>query len=481
MMEESGIEVVRSEEQDELPLIKRVWKECLAIWVVAAPAIFTRLSTYGINISSQVFIGHIGSKELAAFALAFTVVMTFANGIMFGMASALSTLCGQAYGAKRYGMLGVYLQRSWIVLFFTSCLLLPLFIFTAPIMKMLGQDEGIADVAGIICLWAIPVLFAFALSFTFQTFLQSQSRNFVISFLAAFAIAIHVLLSWLLTIKYKFGVPGVMISTSLAFWLPNIGQFIFVTCGGCPKTWNGFSVLALKDLWPVVKLSLSSGVMLCLEVWYNTVLILLAGSVKNAEVQIDALSICINIIGWEFMIAFGFLTAASVRVSNELGRGSAKAAKFSIVVTVATSLTIGFLLFLFFLFLKERLAYVYTTNQQVVASVGDLSPFLAFSILLNSVQPVLSGVAVGAGWQKIVAYVNIGCYYIIGIPVGVILSKILHMQVKGIWIGMLFGTLIQTIVLIIITCKTDWDEQVLLARRRVDRYSVDDDEEIDKT
>lgn len=32
------------------------------------------------------------------------------------MASALETLCGQAYGAKQYHMLGIYLQRSWIIL-----------------------------------------------------------------------------------------------------------------------------------------------------------------------------------------------------------------------------------------------------------------------------------------------------------------------------------------------------------------------------
>ena len=46
----------------------------------------------------------------------------------------------------------------------------------------------------------------------------------------------------------------------------------------------------------------------------------------------------------------------SVRVSNELGRGSSKDAKFSVVVTVLTSLAIGFVLFLFFLFYRERLA-----------------------------------------------------------------------------------------------------------------------------
>nr|DAD43590.1 TPA_asm: hypothetical protein HUJ06_001820 [Nelumbo nucifera] len=70
---------------------------------------------------------------------------------MLGMASALETLCGKAYGAKQYHMLGVYLQRSWIVLFICSLFLLPVFIFTTPILKLLGQDEYIAEVAGIIC------------------------------------------------------------------------------------------------------------------------------------------------------------------------------------------------------------------------------------------------------------------------------------------------------------------------------------------
>ena len=81
----------------------------------------------------------------------------------------------------------------------------------------------------------------------------------------------------------------------------------------------------------------------------------------------------------------------SVRVSNELGRGSSKAAKFSIVMTVLTSFVIGFVLFLFFLFFRGRLAYIFTESEEVAKAVADLSPLLAVSILLNSVQPVLSG------------------------------------------------------------------------------------------
>ncbi|KAK8481984.1 hypothetical protein V6N13_124014 [Hibiscus sabdariffa] len=33
-----------------------------------------------------------------------------------------------------------------------------------------------------------------------------------------------------------------------------------------------------------------------------------------------------------------------------------------------------------------------------------------------------SGVAVGAGWQSTVAWVNIGSYYLVGIPIGVCLD-----------------------------------------------------------
>ena len=145
-------------------------------------------------------------------------------------------------------------------------------------------------------------------------------------------------------------------------------------------------------------------------------------------------------------------------MSNELGKGSSEGAKFSIVVVVITSFAIGFVLFLLFLCLRGRLAYIFTDDEDVVEAVTDLSPLLAFSILLNSIQPMLSGivivhftapimldyeklngfrvyytmtgVAIGTGQQKIVAYVNIACYYVIGIPIGVVLGYVVDLQVK---------------------------------------------------
>ncbi|XP_010478722.1 PREDICTED: protein DETOXIFICATION 21-like [Camelina sativa] len=457
---------------DDLGMKEKVWIESKKLWVVAAPAIFTRFSTFGVSMISQAFIGHLGPTELAAYSITFTILLRFSNGILLGMASALETLCGQAYGAKQNHMLGIYLQRSWIVLTGCTICLIPIFIFSGPVLLALGQEERIVRVAQIIALWVIGINFSFVPTFTCQMFLQAQSRNKIIAYAAAVSLGLHGFFSWLLVVHFEFGITGAMISTLVAYWFPNIVQLLYVTCGGCKDTWRGFTILAFKDLWPVFKLSLASGGMLCLELWYNSILVLLTGNLKNAEVALDALAICISFNGLAMMISLGFLAGVSVRVSNELGRGNAKAAKFATLIAGLTSLLIGTVMFFVFLFLKGRISYIFTTSEAVAAEVADLSPLLAISILLNSVQPVLSGVAVGAGWQGYVTYVNLACYYLVGIPLGAILGYVVDLQVQGVWMGMIFGTFVQTCVLTIATLRTDWDQQVSTSLRNLNRWAV---------
>ncbi|KAE9454110.1 hypothetical protein C3L33_13975, partial [Rhododendron williamsianum] len=110
-----------------------------------------------------------------------------------------------------------------------------------------------------------------------------------------------------------------------------------------------------------------------LGVWYIMVLVLFAGYLKNAEVSVDASGICANLMGWTVnMFGYGLSAAVSVRVSNELGASHPKAARFSALVLAVTS--------------------------------------------------ILIGVAIGAGWQAYVAYVNLGCYYLVGIPLCLLMA-----------------------------------------------------------
>ncbi|XP_043687923.1 protein DETOXIFICATION 21-like [Telopea speciosissima] len=438
---------------------------------------------FGVFIISQVFMGHIGNTELAALSLVFQILTRFSFGILMGMSSGLETLCGQAFGAKQYHMLGIYLQRSWLVESGFFLLLIPLFIFSAPIFKLLGQTDEISEMANIISLWYIPIIFSYVFLYTLQMYLQTQSKNIIITWLSAITLIFHGFCSWILVSKMGLGIAGVMISMNIASWVPIIGQLTFIFCGGCPKTWTGFTMHAFSELWPVLKLSISSGVMLCLELWYNSVLVLFTGNTKDAEVTIDALSICLNINGFELMLSFGFLAAASVRVSNELGRGSAKAAKFAIKMVLVTSIIVEAVLWVSVLVFRYQVSYIFSSSEEVAEEFSDLCMLLTFNLILNSIQPVLSGVAVGAGWQSKVAYINIICYYCIGLPLGLLLYYVANLNVKGMWMGMIGGIVIQTLVLLYYVYKTDWDNQVSIAKARVSRWVLPspDEEENDSS
>ena len=186
-----------------------------------------------------------------------------------GMASALETLCGQAYGAKKYYMLGVYMQRSWIVLFLCCILLLPLYLFASPVLKLFGQPNDIAELSGKAAVWMIPLHFSFAFQFPLQRFLQSQLKNMVIAWVSFVALVVHIFVSWLLVYKLQLGVAGTAMTLNFSWWVLVFGLLGYTICGGCPLTWTGFSTEAFSGLWEFTKLSAASGVML----WWLTSLI----------------------------------------------------------------------------------------------------------------------------------------------------------------------------------------------------------------
>lgn len=206
------------------------------------------------------------------------------------MGSATETLCGQAFGAGQINMLGVYMQRSWAILFVTSILLLPIYIFAAPILKILGQQHDIADLAGSFALLVIPQFLSLAFNFPTQKFLQAQSKVNVIAWIGFVALVLHVVMLWLLIYVLDLGLTGAALAFDITSWGITLGQLVYVI-GWCKEGWNGLSWTALKDIWPFVRLSLESATMLCLEIWYMMSVIVLAGHLDNAVIAVDSLSI----------------------------------------------------------------------------------------------------------------------------------------------------------------------------------------------
>lgn len=180
------------------------------------------------------------------------------------MGSALETLCGQAVGAEQFNMLGIYMQRSWIITFGTAILLTPLYIFTSPLLKLLHQSSQISELSGKYAIWVIPQLYAYALNFPIQKFLQAQTKIWVMTNICLVMLGFHTLLNWILVTKLGHGLLGAAVAGNISWWLMVLAQLLYAVSGFFPDSWTGFSCLAFKSIASFLKLSLASAVML----WY---------------------------------------------------------------------------------------------------------------------------------------------------------------------------------------------------------------------
>ncbi|XP_074275389.1 protein DETOXIFICATION 33-like [Silene latifolia] len=447
----------------------RSMEEAKEMWEIAAPAILTSVAQFSIGFITTAYIGPLGQVELAAVSIVQNVLEGFVFGAMLGMGSAVETLSGQAVGAGDYQTLGIHLQRSFIITFITALFLTPLYLFTSPLLKIIHQDEIISEAAGNYAIWVIPQLFAYAFNFPIQKFLQAQSKVWVMSVISVVVVGFHTFLNWLLVFRY--GLIGAAIAGNISWWIIVFAQMIYIVSGFFPESWTGLSFSALTSLFEFLKISLASALMLCLETWYPSIVIILVGWLPKANVAVDAISICANMEFWTLMITYGFSAAVSVRVSNELGAGNHRAAKLAVGVTLVTSTLVGIMFAAVTVATKDEFPKMFTSESAVIKETAKLGYFLAVAILINSIQPVLHGVAVGAGWQTQVGWINAVCYYLIGLPAGGLLGFKFQLGLQGIWFGVLSGLLLQTLVLLLMLLRTNWSDEVSHAEERIQLWT----------
>ncbi|AET00062.2 MATE efflux family protein [Medicago truncatula] len=405
---------------------------------------------------TMIFCGHLGSLKLAGASIATVGIQGLAYGIMLGMASAVQNVCGQAYGAKKHAAMCITLQRAFILHFGAAVILTFLYWFSGDFLKVIGQTESITVQGQVFAHGLIPQLYAFAFSCPLQRFLQAQNIVYPLAIMGVGVLFLHVRLNWLVVDILGYGLLGAALTLSFSWWILVFLNVLYIVLSPkCKETWTGFTIKAFVGIWPYFK----AYSCVCFHV---VGLVLISGLLPNPTVALDSISICMNYLNWDMQVMLGLGAAASVRVSNELGAAHPRVAKFSVFVVNGNSMLISVIFAAIILILR--------------VAVSDLTPLLAISVLLNGIQPILSGVAIGCGWQALVAYVNLVCYYVIGLTVGCVLGFKTSLGVAGIWWGMILGVFIQTVALIILKLGRQRYSKLLVEKTivRVKMFAEDD-------
>ncbi|XP_004297925.1 PREDICTED: MATE efflux family protein ALF5-like [Fragaria vesca subsp. vesca] len=425
------------------------------------PAILTNLFFSLITLVSVMFAGHLGELQLAGAALANSWGNVTGFAFVVGLSGALETLCGQGFGSKSYRTLGIYLQASCIISLPFCSIISVVWLYTEPILILLHQDPEIAKSAALFLKYLIPGLFAYGLLQNILRFLQTQSVYVMPMVFSMISIVLHIAITYGLVHWTSLGFKGAPLAASVSLWISVLMLAFYVSrAKNFEHTWEGFSLESFKYIMTGLDLALPSATMECLEEGAFEIIVFMGGLMPNSTRTTSLLAMCVNTQEIGYMVTYGLSAAASTRVSNELGAGNSDQAKNAMLVTLKLSLILSFTIVLILTFGHNTWAGFFIDSSSnyavLIEDFASMTPLLAISIVLDSLQGVFSGVARGCGWQHLAVYVNLGTFYIIGMTIAGLLGFVLKLYAKGLWTGLICGLFFQASTLLLITQLKKW-------------------------
>ncbi|KAL4086848.1 hypothetical protein PRIC1_013970 [Phytophthora ramorum] len=409
--------------------------------------------------------------DAATFSIMLLNITSLSIGL--GLASALDTLCSQAYGAKRLEKIGVYFQTGVMVL---TTVLVPMVLvnsFTEAILKWLGQDAEIARLAGHFSRWMLPgVPFLFLYELT-RKVLQAQNIMTPLVAIAAISNVVNVAAGYGLAYHTSIGFNGIAIGRSLGnFFLPLLLVPYFVWRPHHLKQWWchpwDFSA-ATRYVGLFLRLGVPGMLMLSMEMWAFEALTILAGLLPDSVVTVAAHSVLVNVDLLVYTTFTGLSVATNIRVGNCLGANLPKTAKLA--RTVAISITfVTTLVFMALIFgLSGWIPLLFLDKGESADLASKVMAIMSPQKIPDGLNAVIQGIFRGAGKQKSAAIVNALAYYLFGVPFGALLAFQCGLGVQGLWIGMASGNVLAVSAMAVrMLCTWNWDRLADDAKARTD-------------
>ncbi|XP_047973976.1 protein DETOXIFICATION 12-like [Salvia hispanica] len=447
---------------------REIGEEMKRLGYVAGPMVAVSLSFYLLQVILLMMVGHLGELALSGTAIALSLAGVTGFSLLLGMASALETISGQAFGAQQYEKIGTQTYTAIVSLILVCIPVSILWVNVESVLKLAGQDPRISYEAGKLIMWLIPTLFAYAFLQPLIRYYQMQSliRPMLVS--SCITLCFHVPFCWVLVFKSGLGSVGGAVALDLSLWLNVAVLSLYMRYSPhCAQTRSPFSMEIFGGMRVFFKFAIPSATMICLQWWSFELLILLSGLFPHPQLEASVLSVCLNTIATLYSIPYGLASAASTRISNQLGAGRPQGARLSLIALLILAAVNAFVVSLAIFLSRNVFGYVFSNEKEVVDYVTRMAPLVCLSIIADCVQGVLSGVARGCGWQHIGAYINLAAFYLFGLPIAAVLGFWLDLRGKGLWIGVVCGSTLQCLMLSVITALTDWEKQASEARERL--------------
>ncbi|ODV84305.1 hypothetical protein CANARDRAFT_201266 [[Candida] arabinofermentans NRRL YB-2248] len=407
------------------------------------PLVITFLLQNSLGVCSVFAVGKISNEALAAITLGTMSANISAMSVIAGLASSLDTFLPQAYGANKFKIVGLIFQRCTALIFvimFVICI--SWWIGSEWLLLKVLPDPISAKLASLylkVLSFGIPGYILFE---TGKRFLQSQGIFDASTYILFICAPLNAIMNYLFVWTFGFGFIGAPIAVSLSYTFMAIGLYLYTIYTNHEinpmKCWDGLNLKKSFSNWnELIKLSIPNLIMIMSEFLSFEILTLLSSYLGTNALA--AQSIITTMASLTYQIPYGVSIAASTRIANFLGAQLPKPAKIASKMTFLMTIFISIVNFSFLFICRYKIASWFSNDLKVIELVGDVMPLVAFIQFFDALNATSAGCLRGQGLQHIGGYINLFSYYVIGIPVGFILSFYLPLGhplgLVGLWLG----------------------------------------------
>ncbi|KAI1657687.1 MATE efflux family protein [Daldinia decipiens] len=421
------------------------------LWLLAQysiPLIATYLLQYSYSVITTFVAGHINADALAAASLAMTTMNIVGFATIEGMATALDTLCAQAYGSGNLLNVGLHVQRMWFLMILAVIPIGAFWVFSPWVLSIFVRQHHLAVMAGTFMRVSLVGLPGYASFEAGKRFLQAQGdfRGAMIAILIC--TPVNAFLSWLFAFKLEMGLDGAALGAALTNNLRPILLLAYIllpTGKWSHQCWGGFSRDAFSKWGPMVRLSVA-GTAVNLGEWAACEFLTFSTSyLSTNHLAAQSVLMTISVVSWH--IPFSISVAISTRIGHLIGAGHVARARRAAVLYAVVCALIGSADGLVIFSLRNQLPAFFSEDR----IVGDLvsKTMLAVGVfqIIDAIICCTNGVLRGLGRQSVAAWVVLVVNYIITVPVTIWLELgSPGLELNGVWIGLGSGMVLIAII-----------------------------------
>ena len=415
---------------------------------LAWPLLIAQITQMLMGVSDTIIAGRYSAVDMAAVALGFSItipVMSFIQGI----ALAIPPLVSRLHGAKALHQVANTTQQAGYLLILISVLPFTAAFFASDIVSVFPMDANLAAITADYVryvYWSFP---AFALYQWSRNYCEALGHTKPSMIITVIGLVVNIAGNFLFVYGGwgipAFGGAGCGIATALVFVAMSIATLIYIRVAPRLQSFKLFTQWYAPNFGEI-KSTLIFGLPIAMTILFEVTLfaviaLLLAPFGANV---VAAHQIALNFSALMFMFPLSMGMATSIRVGYRIGQNRPQQARTAVKSALCIGTFVACLTACFTVLAKGFIIGLYTSNEEVFAISFKLLLFAAIFQFSDAVQVISANALRGYKDTTAMFYITFCAYWLIGLPVGVILGRTdwltaAPLAATGFWLGIIAG------------------------------------------